>query len=85
MRKTLPVVVICGSCYEAFGQSVPQPLAFEVASVRTHQGDLTRVASFSPSGPRLSLEGYNTFLLILARGVRPEELSGVLRVAEFTD
>jgi|HubBroStandDraft_5_1064220.scaffolds.fasta_scaffold208159_1 uncharacterized protein (TIGR03435 family) len=47
----------------SFGQSTPQP--FEVASVRAHQGPLTRIADFRASGPRLSLEGYTAYLLIL--------------------
>jgi uncharacterized protein (TIGR03435 family) len=45
-----------------FGQSTPR--AFEVASVRAHQGPLTRIADFRASGPRLSLEGYDAYLLI---------------------
>jgi uncharacterized protein (TIGR03435 family) len=58
----------------SFGQSTPQ--AFEVASVRAHQGPLTRIADFRASGPRLSLEGYNAFLLILeAYSVRNFQLS----------
>jgi uncharacterized protein (TIGR03435 family) len=41
-----------------FGQSAPAPLAFEVASVKPHQGPLTRFQDFSSSGPRLTLEAY---------------------------
>jgi uncharacterized protein (TIGR03435 family) len=41
-----------------FEQSAPAPLAFEVASVKPHQGPLTRFQDFSSSGPRLTLEAY---------------------------
>jgi hypothetical protein len=47
-----------------FGQSVPAPLAFEVASVKPHQGPLTRFQDFSSSGPRLTLEAYTLSGLI---------------------
>jgi uncharacterized protein (TIGR03435 family) len=58
----------------SFGQSTPA--AFEVASIRTHQGPLMRIADFKASGPRLSLEGYNTALLILeAYGVKNYQMS----------
>jgi len=59
----------------SFGQSAT-PRAFEVASVRAHQGPLTRIADFRPSGPRLALEGYNAVLLILeAYGLKNYQLS----------
>jgi len=48
-----------------FGQSVPAPLAFEVASVKPHQGPLTRYLDFSSSGPRLTLEAYPLSGLIM--------------------
>jgi uncharacterized protein (TIGR03435 family) len=58
----------------SFGQSKPQ--AFEVASVKAHQGPLTRIADFRASGPRLSLEGYSAYLLILeAYGVKNYQVS----------
>jgi uncharacterized protein (TIGR03435 family) len=41
-----------------FGQSAPSSLAFEVASVRPHDGPLSRTFDFSSSGPRVSLVGY---------------------------
>jgi uncharacterized protein (TIGR03435 family) len=57
-----------------FGQSKPQ--AFEVTSIKAHQGPLTRIADFRPSGPRLSLEGYNAYYLILeAYGVKSYQVS----------
>ena len=36
-------------------QSTPQPLAFDVASVRIHTGPLTRIFDFSTSGSRMTL------------------------------
>ena len=48
-----------------FGQSGPAPLAFEVASVKPHQGPLTRFLDFSSSGPRLTLEAYPLSGLIM--------------------
>jgi len=41
------------------------PLAFEVASIRPHQGPLHVIMGFSSSGSRLNLEGYNRTQLIL--------------------
>jgi len=58
----------------SFGQS--KPPAFEVASVKPHQGPLTRIADFRASGPRLSMEGYNAKLLILeAYGLKNYQVS----------
>jgi uncharacterized protein (TIGR03435 family) len=42
-----------------------RPLAFEVASIRPHDGPLHVIRGFSPSGPRLTLEGYNLVEFIL--------------------
>lgn len=39
--------------------------SFEVASIRVHAGPLQRVAGFSSSGARLTLEGYNRRQLIM--------------------
>ena len=41
-----------------FGQSASAPPAFEVASVKPHQGQLSQILGFSSSGPRLTLEAY---------------------------
>jgi uncharacterized protein (TIGR03435 family) len=41
------------------------PLNFDVASIRLHQGPLSRIADFSISGPRVTYGGYNAWLLIL--------------------
>jgi uncharacterized protein (TIGR03435 family) len=61
--------------FEALGQPEP-PRAFEVASVKVHQGPLCCMADFKASGPRLSLGGYNTTLLILeAYGVKNYQVS----------
>jgi uncharacterized protein (TIGR03435 family) len=58
----------------SFGQS--KPPAFEVASVKPHQEPLTRIADFRASGPRLSLEGYSAYYLILeAYRVRSYQLA----------
>ncbi len=73
MARDLVRTVLCCAVV-SFGQSAPQ--AFEVASIRAHQGPLTRIAGFKASGPRLSLEGYSPYLLILeAYGVRNYQLS----------
>lgn len=61
-------VVILLSCCIALGQSPNAsdvPVAFEVASIRPHQGPLHVMMGFSSSGPRLTLEGYNRRQLIL--------------------
>jgi uncharacterized protein (TIGR03435 family) len=39
--------------------------AFDVASIRPHQGPLRVIAGFTASGPRLRLEGYNLRLLVM--------------------
>jgi uncharacterized protein (TIGR03435 family) len=43
----------------------PSPLAFEVASIRPHQGPLQTIMGFSASGPSLTLEGYNLRALVM--------------------
>jgi uncharacterized protein (TIGR03435 family) len=69
-----PIRTLLCCAVVSFGQSTP--LAFEVASVRAHQGPLSRIADFTSSGPRLSLEGYTASLLILeAYGVNNYQLS----------
>src|SRR5580704_9384600 len=45
-------------------QSTPQPLAFDVASVRIHNGPLTRIFDFSTSGSRMTLVAYPAVGLI---------------------
>jgi len=40
-------------------------LAFEVASIRPHQGPMQNFMDFSSSGPRVRLAGYNLRLLIM--------------------
>jgi uncharacterized protein (TIGR03435 family) len=61
VRDLVRTLLCCAAV--SFGQSKPQ--AFEVASVKAHQGPLTRIADFRASGPRLSLEGYSAYHLIL--------------------
>jgi hypothetical protein len=39
--------------------------AFEVASIRPHQGPLRTIMGFDSSGPRLRLEGYTLLGLIM--------------------
>jgi uncharacterized protein (TIGR03435 family) len=41
-----------------------QPRAFEVASIRLRQGPISRMAMFSSSGPRLTLEAYSPMELV---------------------
>ena len=62
MGRDLLRTLLCGAVV-SFGQS--KPPAFEVASIRAHPGPLSRIADFRASGPRLSLEGYSAYLLIL--------------------
>lgn len=63
-------------CCAVVSFAQPKPQAFEVASVKPHQGPLTRIADFRASGPRLSLEGYSAYLLILeAYGVKNYQVS----------
>jgi uncharacterized protein (TIGR03435 family) len=47
-----------------FGQSSPPARAFEVASIKPHQGPLLRM-DISTSGLRLNTEGANLFMLIM--------------------
>ena len=62
------------SVRSVLGESKPQ--AFEVASVKPHQGTLTRIADLRASGPRLSLEDYSAYYLILeAYKLRSYQLS----------
>lgn len=64
MIRSIFVVTLL-SCCVALGQSPRVPHAFEVASIRLHQGPLRVMMGFSSSGPRLTLEGYNRMQLIL--------------------
>lgn len=61
---------IAGGCccaflmaFRIFGQ--PAPEAFEVASVKIHEGPLTRILGFSSSGPRVAMEGYPAIGLVM--------------------
>jgi len=47
------------------GQEQTSPPAFELASIRPHEGPLTRTKDFSSSGPRLRLEGYSAVMLVM--------------------
>jgi uncharacterized protein (TIGR03435 family) len=47
-----------------YGQPVA-PAVFEVASIRLHDGPLSRIGDYSASGPRLTLGAYNVALLIM--------------------
>ena len=46
-----------------FGQ--PAPPAFEVASIKLHEGPLRRVFGYSSSGPRVTLEAFNVLGLVM--------------------
>lgn len=50
---------------EVFGQSAVPPRAFEVASIKPHDGPLHTVFGFSSSGTRVTLEGYSPILLVM--------------------
>ena len=41
------------------------PPVFEVASIKPHQGPLSRIMDFKVSGSRVTMEGYSAFLLVL--------------------
>jgi len=41
------------------------PLSFEVASIRPHDGPLSRIGDYSASGPRLTLGAYSFPLLVM--------------------
>jgi uncharacterized protein (TIGR03435 family) len=53
------------SSFRLPAQLPPTPPAFEVASIKPHQGPLSRIMDFKVSGSRVTLEGYSVFLLIL--------------------
>jgi hypothetical protein len=64
MRTIVGVALIFAGCCEAFGQSAPAPRAFDVASIKPRQAPIPRI-NISTSGPRLIVEGYTVFRLIL--------------------
>ena len=55
------VLASCG----LFGQTAPPPPAFEVASIRPHDGPLHTIFGFSSSGTRVTLEGYPPIGLVM--------------------
>jgi len=60
----------------AFAQAPSGKLAFEVASIRPHDGPLHCIRCFSSSGPRLTLEGYNLMQFVLeAYNLKPYQVS----------
>lgn len=67
MIRSIFVVTLLSYCI-ALGQSPTTPAAapaFEVASIRPHQGPLHVMRGFSSAGSRLTLEGYSRMQLIL--------------------
>lgn len=48
-----------------FGQSAQQPRAFEVASIKPHERPVNQMDNYSSSGPRLTLESYTAFTLVM--------------------
>jgi uncharacterized protein (TIGR03435 family) len=59
-----------------FGQPAPSVRAFEVASIKPHQGPLIQM-DISTSGPRLNAEGANLYMLIMyAYHLRSYQVSG---------
>jgi uncharacterized protein (TIGR03435 family) len=61
----------------ALAQDAPQVRpGFEVASIRPHEGPLSRIADFHISGARVTYGGYSPFHLILeAYNIRPYQVS----------
>jgi uncharacterized protein (TIGR03435 family) len=57
-------IVVFLAALSLFGQSTPPPRAFEVASVRPHQGPMPRI-DITTSGPRLNAEAEAVFGLIM--------------------
>lgn len=51
--------------FAVFGQSAPAPRAFEVASIRPHEGRLQMLRGFSSSGTRVTMEGYLPIYLVM--------------------
>jgi uncharacterized protein (TIGR03435 family) len=58
-------VIALGIAASALCAQQPPRFSFDVASIRPHEGPLSRIADFSISGPRVTYSGYNPFLLIL--------------------
>jgi uncharacterized protein (TIGR03435 family) len=67
MRRTFWIAsaaaIIATNSFRLRAQSVPP--AFEVASIKPHQGPLSRIMDFKVSGPRVTMEAYSVFLLVL--------------------
>jgi uncharacterized protein (TIGR03435 family) len=62
VRHSAIVLLLASAVLCAQPSSAP---SFEVASIRPHEGPLSRIADFSISGPRVTYGGYNASLLIL--------------------
>jgi uncharacterized protein (TIGR03435 family) len=56
--------LIAITAFGLFEQGQTQPMAFEVTSVRAHNGPLSRLFQFSSSGYRMTLEGYTAMELV---------------------
>jgi uncharacterized protein (TIGR03435 family) len=71
----------------AAAQDAPEARrGFEVASIRVHEGPLSRVDQYSVSGPRLVLGAFNVpFLLMEAYSVRNFQLSFTAQSATLDD
>jgi uncharacterized protein (TIGR03435 family) len=66
MRRTFWIasaaVIVAMNSFRLPAQSPP---VFEVASIKPHQGPLSRIMDFKVSGSRVTMEGYSAFLLVL--------------------
>jgi uncharacterized protein (TIGR03435 family) len=51
--------------FVVFGQSLPKPPAFEVASIKPNAGPFHAIAHYSSSGPRLTLVAYPMVNLVM--------------------
>jgi hypothetical protein len=49
MARIILLLAVLGLQTESFGQTDGSPATFEVASIRLHQGPLSRIADFSIS------------------------------------
>lgn len=86
MERLAAAGILFVICVPAMAQTAP---AFEVASIRPHDGPLSRIADFSSSGLRLTLGSYSVYELVLeAYGLQRYQLatgSGKLPQNDYYD
>ena len=65
MRRTFWIASAAIVAATSFRLPAQPPPAFEVASIKPHQGPLSRIMDFKVSGSRVTMEAYSVFLLVL--------------------